>query len=421
MPPATKQQGQVYRVSGPVVTATGINPRMYDIVRVGTERLMGEVIEIDGEKSIIQVYEDTSGIRPGEPVENTGLPLSVELGPGLLTSIYDGIQRPLEDLQKEMGDFIKRGVDVPGLDHDKKWEFKPTAKPGDRVHGGAILGTVQETKSIQHRVMVPPNVKETTVKTLNAGAFTIDQVIGTLADGTELRMMHKWPVRSPRPFKEKLLPDVPLNTGQRILDGLFPLAKGGTAAIPGPFGSGKCVAGDTPVLLGDGRLVPIEELYRANAQTDAAQRGDEHLQPLASPLYVIGFDGAKLSSVEATQIYRGTTDAMVRLKTRTGRELLVTPAHKLFRVQDARIEEVPAGELGEGDFLAAPRRISLGKDGAHHPFPVDPLLRCADPDTLEEFRNVLRELPGTRQQVAQRLEVSPHDVTNWLRGPNAPR
>jgi V/A-type H+-transporting ATPase subunit A len=251
----SKQKGEVFRVSGPVVTAVGINPRMYDIVRVGTERLMGEVIEIAGEKSIIQVYEDTSGIKPGEPVENTGLPLSVELGPGLLTSIYDGIQRPLEDLQEQMGDFIKRGVDVPGLDHAKKWEFKATAKAGDKVEGGTIIGTVQESKSIEHRVMVPPNVAATTIKTLKGGSFTVDDVIGTLADGTELRLMHKWPVRSPRPFKEKLLPDVPLNTGQRILDGLFPLAKGGTAAIPGPFGSGKTVTQQQLAKWSDAQLV----------------------------------------------------------------------------------------------------------------------------------------------------------------------
>src|SRR5688572_1170121 len=153
----SNQKGTVYRVSGPVVTAVGIKPGMYDIVRVGTERLMGEVIQIQGDKSIIQVYEDTSGVKPGEPVENTGLPLVVELGPGLLTSIYDGIQRPLEVLQDKMGDFILRGVDVPGLDHQKKWEFKPSVKRGDKVEAGSLLGTVQETSTVLHKVLVPPN------------------------------------------------------------------------------------------------------------------------------------------------------------------------------------------------------------------------------------------------------------------------
>ncbi|HLF16397.1 MAG TPA: V-type ATP synthase subunit A, partial [Candidatus Thermoplasmatota archaeon] len=230
------QKGTVYRVSGPVVTAVGIRPAMYDIVRVGTERLMGEVIQIEGEKSIIQVYEDTSGVKPGEPVENTGLPLVVELGPGLLTSIYDGIQRPLEVLQAKMGHFILRGVDVPGLDHQKKWDFKPGVKKGDKVVPGQVLGTVQESPSILHKVMLPPNVKAGTVKEVKAGPSTIDEAVVTLEDGTKVAMHHKWPVRKARPYKVKQLPTIPLNTGMRILDGLFPIAKGGTAAIPGPFG-----------------------------------------------------------------------------------------------------------------------------------------------------------------------------------------
>jgi V/A-type H+-transporting ATPase subunit A len=248
-------KGTVYRVSGPVVTATGIKPAMYDIVRVGDERLMGEVIQIEGEHSIIQVYEDTSGVKPGEPVENTGLPLVVELGPGLLTSIYDGIQRPLEVLQDKMGDFILRGVDVPGLDHDKKWEFKPTVKKGDKVAPGQVIGTVQESKSILHKVMVPPNVEGGTVKEVKAGTFTIEEVVCTLDNGAKLSMHHKWPVRKARPYAEKQLPTIPLNTGMRILDGLFPIAKGGTAAIPGPFGSGKTVTQQSLAKYSDAQVV----------------------------------------------------------------------------------------------------------------------------------------------------------------------
>jgi V/A-type H+-transporting ATPase subunit A len=249
------QKGSVFRVSGPVVTAVGIKPAMYDIVRVGAERLMGEVIQIEGEKSIIQVYEDTSGVKPGEPVENTGLPLVVELGPGLLTSIYDGIQRPLETLQDKMGDFILRGVDVPGLDHEKKWEFKATAKKGDKVAPGSIIGTVQESKSILHKVMVPPNVAGGVVKDIKSGSFTIDETICTLESGTKIAMTHKWPVRKARPYKEKQLPTIPLNTGMRILDGLFPIAKGGTAAIPGPFGSGKTVTQQSLAKYSDAQVV----------------------------------------------------------------------------------------------------------------------------------------------------------------------
>jgi V/A-type H+/Na+-transporting ATPase subunit A len=248
-------KGTVYRVSGPVVTATGIKPAMYDIVRVGTERLMGEVIQIEGEYSIIQVYEDTSGVKPGEPVENTGLPLVVELGPGLLTSIYDGIQRPLEVLQQQMGHFILRGVDVPGLDHKKKWDFKPTVKKGDKVGPGSVIGTVQESKSILHKVMVPPDVEAGTVKEIKAGEHTVLDTICTLDNGAKLQLMHKWPVRKARPYKEKQLPTIPLNTGMRILDGLFPIAKGGTAAIPGPFGSGKTVTQQSLAKYSDAQVV----------------------------------------------------------------------------------------------------------------------------------------------------------------------
>ena len=233
-------KGEIYRVAGPVVTITGIKPKMYDVVKVGHEGLMGEVIKIQGDKATIQVYEDTSGIKPGEPVENTGMSLSVELGPGLLESIYDGIQRPLKVLQEQMGDFIERGVTANGLDRDRKWDFKPTVSNGDSVKGGDVIGVVQETTNIEHKIMVPPTVSGT-VNDIKSGKFTVEETVCVLSDGTELQMMQKWSVREPRPVAKKLMPSKPLITGQRILDGLFPVAKGGTAAIPGPFGSGKTV------------------------------------------------------------------------------------------------------------------------------------------------------------------------------------
>ncbi len=235
-----EMKGEIYRISGPVVTIQGINTRMYDVVKIGHERLMGEVIGIEGDRSIVQVYEETAGIRPGEPVENTGMPLSVQLGPGLLESIYDGIQRPLPLLRDKMGDFIERGVMADGLDQEKLWEFKSTAKAGDAISGGDVIGTVQETINVEHRIMVPPNVSGT-IDEIKDGKFKVVDTICTLTNGTELQMMQKWPVRMPRPVSKKLTPDTPLITGQRILDGLFPVAKGGTAAIPGPFGSGKTV------------------------------------------------------------------------------------------------------------------------------------------------------------------------------------
>ena len=236
----SKENGVIYRISGPVVTAVGISPRMYEVVRVGNEGLMGEVIELHGDQSVIQVYEETSGVRPGEPVVRTGQTLSVQLGPGLLTKIYDGIQRPLPELEKTMGVFIKRGVDADGLDLEKIWSFNAIAKAGDSVSSGDILGTVQETKTIEHKVMVPPGVSGK-IKSIDSGEFNVTQTVCTLEEGAEIQMMQKWPVRTPRPFTKKHAPEVPLQTGQRILDFLFPLAKGGTAGIPGPFGSGKTV------------------------------------------------------------------------------------------------------------------------------------------------------------------------------------
>ncbi|MBU0536190.1 MAG: V-type ATP synthase subunit A, partial [Nanoarchaeota archaeon] len=238
---AAKDKGLLFRIAGPVVVAKGLRARMYDVVRVGKERLMGEVIQINGDQTVIQVYEDTSGIKPGEPVENTGMPLSVELGPGLLTSIYDGIQRPLPVLQKQMGDFIERGVDAPGLNHSKKWEFTAKAKKGDSVIPGDVLGEVEETEGIIHKIMVPPGMKGK-LTDISSGKFTVDDIIAVIDGNNNITMMQRWPVRNPRPNSKKLAPEIPLKTGQRIFDVLFPLAKGGTAAIPGPFGAGKTVS-----------------------------------------------------------------------------------------------------------------------------------------------------------------------------------
>ena len=250
----SNENGLIYRISGPVVTAVGISPRMYEVVRVGDEGLMGEVIELHGDQSVIQVYEETSGISPGEPVIRTGQTLSVQLGPGLLTQIYDGIQRPLPKLEETMGVFITRGVDADGLDLEREWEFNATVKKGDEVSSGHVIGTVQETETIEHRVMVPPNVSGK-VKSIKSGTFNIKETVCVLEDGSEIAMMQEWPVRHPRPFVQKYAPDVPLITGQRILDFLFPLAKGGTAGIPGPFGSGKTVTQQQLAKWSDAQIV----------------------------------------------------------------------------------------------------------------------------------------------------------------------
>ncbi|HHV78795.1 MAG TPA: V-type ATP synthase subunit A [Firmicutes bacterium] len=239
------KQGSIVKVSGPLVVAEGMaDAKMYDVVRVGTRKLIGEIIELKGDKASIQVYEETSGLGPGEPVVSTGLPLSVELGPGLMGSIFDGIQRPLQLVNQIAGDFITRGIDVPGLDHEKKWEFTPSVAEGARVEPGDEIGTVQETVLVKHKVMVPPDAKPGVVKRIEKGQFTVDDTVAVVeADGVlqEIKMVQRWPVRRPRPFKEKLPPVAPMITGQRVIDTFFPIAKGGTACVPGPFGSGKTV------------------------------------------------------------------------------------------------------------------------------------------------------------------------------------
>ncbi|MGI0131493.1 MAG: V-type ATP synthase subunit A [Thermoplasmata archaeon] len=268
--------GVVARVSGPVVVAEGLTgAKMYDVVRVGTLGLVGEIIRLMGGTATVQVYEDTTGVRPGDPVENTGQALSVELGPGLLKSIYDGVQRPLDVLQKELGDFITRGFVAPPLDEKAKWEFSAVAKVGATVRPGAILGTVQETPLILHKIMVPPGV-EGTVETLASGTYTIRDPIGaitTSAGRRPLALTQKWVVRVPRPVQQKLAPGIPLLTGQRVIDTFFPVAKGGTACIPGPFGSGKTVTQQQLAKWADSDIV---------VYVGCGERGNEMTEVLAT-------------------------------------------------------------------------------------------------------------------------------------------
>lgn len=237
--------GRISKVSGPLVVASGMaGCRMFDVVRVGNNKVIGEVIELKGDTASIQVYEETSGLGPGEPVVSTGAPLSVELGPGLIGSIYDGIQRPLNVLADMAGDYISRGLEAPGLNREKKWHFVPYVDVGDEVFAGDILGTVRETPLVLHKIMVPPRIAKGTVKAIEEGDFTVTEVVcelETQEGPEEIFMLQRWPVRLPRPVKQKLPPVEQLVTGQRIIDTFFPIAKGGTACVPGPFGSGKTV------------------------------------------------------------------------------------------------------------------------------------------------------------------------------------
>jgi V/A-type H+-transporting ATPase subunit A len=355
-----EQKGRIYRVAGPVVTVTGIEAKMYDLVKVGNEGLMGEVIEIDRDKFVIQVYEDTSGLKPGEPVENTGLPLSVELGPGLLGSIYDGIQRPLPVLNLKLGDFIERGVAASGLDHSKKWDFVPEVQPGAEVRAGQSIGYVQETPNLKHKIMIPPD-KEGKITTIEPGEHTVDDIICTLEDGTHLKLMQEWPVRVSRPSSGKLMPDIPLITGQRILDALFPVAKGGTAAIPGPFGSGKTVAQQQLAKWSDTQIVVyIGCGERGNEMADVLTEFPELEDPQTNaPLMdrtvlVANTSNMPVAAREAS-VYTGLTIAEYFRDMGYDVSLMADSTSRwaeAMREISSRLEEMP-GEEGYPAYLAA--------------------------------------------------------------------
>ena len=277
--------GKIVKVSGPLVVATGMTEaNMADVVRVGEQRLIGEILTMTGDSASIQVYEETSGLGPGAEVVTTGAPLSVELGPGLIENIYDGIQRPLEVImEKVQGNNLPRGVEVPALDREKKWEFTPTVEPGAQVIGGDVIGTVQETDSILHKIMIPPKMQGKIVS-IQGGAYTVTETVAVLEqpDGskTELSLMQKWPVRVGRPYKHKYPPTIPLQSGQRIVDTFFPVAKGGTAAIPGPFGSGKTVMQHALAKWSDVDLVVyIGCGERGNEMTDVLREFPELVDP----------------------------------------------------------------------------------------------------------------------------------------------
>ncbi len=261
--------GKIKKIAGPAVIAENLEgAKMYDIVRVGKEQLVGEIIRLDGVTAFIQVYEDTNGLTVGEDIVSTGLPLAVELGPGMLNGIFDGIQRPLDKIREASGDFIARGINVLALSRTAKWKFTPIVKPGDRVEGGTILGTVPEF-SFTHKILVPPGISGVVKSIVPAGDYTIDEKVVTLEDGTTLKMYHNWAVRKPRPVSRKLDPDQPFLTGMRILDVLFPLTAGGTAAIPGPFGAGKTVTQQSVAKYGNADIVVYVGCgERGNEMTD---------------------------------------------------------------------------------------------------------------------------------------------------------
>jgi len=358
--------GKIVRIAGPVVIAEDVEQaKMYDVVRVGEMGLVGEIIRMEGGRATIQVYEDTSGIKPGEPVVSTMKPLSVFLSPGIIGSIYDGIQRPLDVIRNQGGDFIKRGLYPDPVDMKRLWDFIPAVRKGDDVSEGDILGTVKETSILEHRIMVPPGLGGK-VDEIAEGKMTVTDTVARIASNNskiEVKMGQYWPVRMARPVKSKLPPQVPLVTGQRVIDTFFPVAKGGTVAVPGPFGSGKCVTGDTPVLLADGRIERIESLYDMYKNSSIVINGDGEYLLLPRRIELLSMVGGKLVRSYSNVIYHGKSSSVVKIETESGRKVRVTPVHKLFKMENGKVLETMAMNLGVGDEILAVSKLPIeGKD-----------------------------------------------------------
>ena len=427
--------GVIKKVAGPLVIAEGMrDANMFDVVRVSNQRLIGEIIEMHGDEASIQVYEETSGLGPGEPVESMEVPMSVELGPGLITSIYDGIQRPLDDIMKVSGNSLKRGVEVPSLKRNLKWEFVPTAKVGDEVETGDVIGTVQETVLVQQKIMVPYGVKGT-IKEIKAGEFTVEEVVAVVETENgdrELTLMQKWPVRRGRPYKKKLPPKMPLVTGQRVIDTFFPIAKGGVAAVPGPFGSGKTVIqhqlakwaeADIVVYIGCGE--------RGNEMTDVLNEFPELKDPKTgqalmqrtvliantSDMPVVAREASIYTGITIAEYFRDMGYSVALMADSTSRWA------EALREMSGRLEEMP-GEEGYPAYLGsrlaqfyerAGHVISLGKDGREGALSVIGAVSPPGGDTSEPVSQATLRIVKVFWGLDSALAYKRHfPAINWL-------
>ena len=427
--------GVIKKVAGPLVIASGMrDANMFDVVRVSSQRLIGEIIEMHGDEASIQVYEETSGLGPGEPVESMGVPMSVELGPGLIASIYDGIQRPLDDIMKISGNNLKRGVEVPSLKRDRKWEFVPAVKAGDQVESGDVIGTVQETVLVQQKIMVPYGVRGT-VKEIRAGSFTVEETVAVISEeqgDRELTMMQKWPVRQGRPYRKKLPPKMPLVTGQRVIDTFFPLAKGGVAAVPGPFGSGKTVIqhqlakwaeADIVVYIGCGE--------RGNEMTDVLNEFPELKdpktgQPLMQRTVLIANTSDMPVAAREASIYTGITIAEYFRDMGYSVALMADSTSRwaeALREMSGRLEEMP-GEEGYPAYLGsrlaqfyerAGHVISLGKERREGALSVIGAVSPPGGDTSEPVSQATLRIVKVFWGLDSNLAYKRHfPAINWL-------
>lgn len=428
--------GVIKKVAGPLVIAEGMrDANMFDVVRVSEQRLIGEIIEMHGDEASIQVYEETSGLGPGEPVESMGVPMSVELGPGLIASIYDGIQRPLDDIMKISGNNLKRGVEVPSLKRNLKWEFVPTVKVGDEVETGDVIGTVQETVLVQQKIMVPYGIKGT-IKEIKEGTFTVEDIVAvveTEKGEKELTMMQKWPVRRGRPYKKKLPPEMPLVTGQRVIDTFFPIAKGGVAAVPGPFGSGKTVIqhqlakwaeADIVVYIGCGE--------RGNEMTDVLNEFPELKDPktgqslMQRTVLIANTSDMPVAAREAS-IYTGITIAEYFRDMGYSVALMADSTSRwaeALREMSGRLEEMP-GEEGYPAYLGsrlaqfyerAGHVVSLGKEGREGALSVIGAVSPPGGDTSEPVSQATLRIVKVFWGLDASLAYKRHfPAINWLK------
>ena len=427
--------GKIKKVAGPLVIAEGMrDANMFDVVRVSEQRLIGEIIEMHGDEASIQVYEETSGLGPGEPVESMDVPMSVELGPGLIASIYDGIQRPLDDIMKISGNNLKRGVEVPSLKRNLKWEFVPTVKVGDEVETGDVIGTVQETVLVQQKIMVPYGIKGT-IKEIKEGTFTVEDIVAvveTEKGEKELTMMQKWPVRRGRPYKKKLPPEMPLVTGQRVIDTFFPIAKGGVAAVPGPFGSGKTVIqhqlakwaeADIVVYIGCGE--------RGNEMTDVLNEFPELKdpktgQPLMQRTVLIANTSDMPVAAREASIYTGITIAEYFRDMGYSVALMADSTSRwaeALREMSGRLEEMP-GEEGYPAYLGsrlaqfyerAGHVVSLGKEGREGALSVIGAVSPPGGDTSEPVSQATLRIVKVFWGLDASLAYKRHfPAINWL-------
>ena len=430
-------RGVIKKVAGPLVIAEGMrDANMSDVVRVSSQRLIGEIIEIHGDQASIQVYEETSGLGPGEPVESTGVPMSVELGPGLIGSIYDGIQRPLDDIMRVTGgNLLNRGVEVPALKRDRTWDFVATAAVGEAVTGGDILGWVQETEVVVHKIMVPPAVKGT-LTAIYPGAHTVEDTVAVVTDekGKEhpVGLMQRWPVRRGRPYQKKLSPDMPLVTGQRVIDTLFPIAKGGVAAVPGPFGSGKTVVQHQLAKWADADIVVyIGCGERGNEMTDVLNEFPELKDPktgkslMARTVLIANTSDMPVAAREAS-IYTGITIAEYFRDMGYSVALMADSTSRwaeALREMSGRLEEMP-GEEGYPAYLGsrlaqfyerAGRVISLGKDGREGALSVIGAVSPAGGDTSEPVTQATLRIVKVFWSLDADLAYKRHfPAINWL-------